>query len=496
MDLEAELKRREMEDPLGLVYKPHQFQEKIHKSRADITLVIGGNRTGKTYAAVAETLYYIFNRRTHAEVPQHPVTVWYVIPTSSTFTDAIEPVFERLVPQSRIVSQDKRKRYYKFDNGATLVFRTADQRQRRLTGAAVDLVVVDEPCPKVVFDELQARVISTRGRILMVMTPVDENADHWLWVRDELYIPWEIGERDDVDVIHMPVADEDGEPLVPHMTRKDIERFERMYPDPQVRAARMYGEFVIKSGLVFNSFDSQLHLIPRFDIPSNWHRWAICDPQYHRFAVLFFAADDEGNYYVTDEYFSVDETLARRAEIVKAKAGPDLQKDLPMYVDYANPQDITELNYHFTRIGAQIGAIPLPFPKKVEQMILRTHALLEPSDSRKFHHATGFKGVRGAPRLLIFDDLQSQWETGGRPVRASRLTWELKRLTWGKRGKPDKDSAEGADCTDCLIYGCSIPASGRKAPKDDSWKDRLSTRDVRIWETMLEQDRRKRILGR
>jgi phage terminase large subunit-like protein len=485
-----ELERRKREDPLKYVYAPHQFQQQIHKSRAPLTLVLGGNRTGKSYSAVAEAILYCLGRSTYAETPSPPNLVWYVVPTSSTFQDAVEPIIEQLMPWDQIVKHDKKYNRYKFKNGSVLAIKSSDQRQKRLVGANVDFVVADEPMPKVVYEELIARLISTSGRMLKVLTPVSEKIDEWLWVRDELYIPWEIGERSDVDVIFMPSVDRDGNPAVPHLSKAQIAQMEQQYPDPETRAARMYGQFIVRGGLVFAGFDKEVNLIPRFPIPDHWQRWMICDPQYHRFAVLYFAADEDGNYYVTDEYFSTDEPMAVRAERILAIAGKH-DRAIPMYVDYANPQDIQELNYHFNRLRGDIGAVQLPMQKQVEKMVLRVHAMLEPSPDRHYHKATGQGDIYGAPRLILFDDLASTWSHEGRTLNGSRLIWELQRLTWGKQNKPEKKTAGGGDCTDCLIYGCSIQATGRPAPMTESWKDNLPERDVILWEAIDRQDRQQ-----
>lgn len=486
-----ELKRRKREDPLKNVYTPHQHQETGHGSRANITLVVGGNRTGKTYMAVAEALLYVLGRSAYAETPDAPNTVWYTVPTSSVFEDAVLPVMEELVPWNKVESYDKRSKRFKFTNGSTLVIKTTDQTQKRLVGAAVDLVVCDEPVPKGIFRELKARTIDTGGRVLMVLTPVGDKADRWMWIRDDVYIPWETGERKDIDVIHMPIVDEEGNPNVPHISKEQIEQMRRDYPDPQVRAARMHGEFISRAGLVFQSFDSGIHEIPRFEVPDNYHQYLVCDPQYHRFAVLLFAVDENGNRIVTNEYFSQDEPLSKRARRIHAMVGPK-ENDIPMYVDYANPQDVVELNYHFNQIGADIGAVELPFNKRVEKMILRTHSMLEPSPDRVYpERAMDGKEVYGAPRLMFFNDLESTWEHDGQIMRTSRLIWEMKRLVWGNKNKPDKNSAGGADASDCMIYGCSVQASGRRPETKEQWKEELSERDVMLW-SRIEEDRQRK----
>jgi len=485
--VEDEIRRRKMVDPLKHVYTPHEFQLSIHKSRVPITLVLGGNRTGKSYAAVAEAILYCLGRSTYAETPDPPVNVWYVMPTTGQFVRNIEPILNKLLPQQEISSQNKRDRMYRFKNGSTLHFMSADMRQRRLAGASVDLVIVDEPINHNIFVELQARIIDRRGRILLVMTPVDDKPDTWLWVRDELYIPWETEERKDVAVIYMPVADSEGNPCVPHFTREDIQRMEEQWPDPNVRAARMYGHFVTRTGLVFGTFDPALHVITRFDYPDTWHKWIMIDPQYHRFACLFFVADPDGNYYITDEYYSQDEPLAHRSQRIKSILGR-VDKDVPCYVDSANPQDIAELNWHFGRIGAQIGAMAIPMRKRIEQMVLRVHSMLEPVQERQYSIYSDRRKVYGAPRLTLFHDLISTWNEGDRKIEGSRLVWELRRLTWDNQHKPDKNSAGGADCIDALIYGCSIPAVGRSDDAVMNPYAHLSPTDAMIMRQMDRMD--------
>jgi Terminase large subunit, T4likevirus-type, N-terminal len=497
-EIELELRRREHDDPLGLTYHPHQVQQECHRDRHRFLLVVGGNRSGKTWYAVAEALYYCLGRTIWAETPK-PAVVWYVMPSLPMFRRTILPVFKRLCPKKELISFSERKGVAKFKNGSELHFLSSDMRQRRLQGASIDLAIMDETPEESVFDELQARVFDRHGRVIMVFAPIDIKS---FWVRDKIYIPWTAGENTDFHVIHMPVADREGHSLVPHFSDADIKAMERQWPDPNIRAARMYGEFITRTGLVFRSFDPDTHLIPRFEIPVDYARWFSCDPQYHRFAVLYYAADDVGNYYITDEFFSQDDTLARRAERMAAIAGKR-DRAVPCYVDSANPQDTAELNWHFQRIGAPIGAVPLPMRKRIEDMVLRTHALLEPDPEKAypvcipgFEEKRGQPLVYGAPRLFFFNDLMSSWKWDERDMLCSRLLWEMQRLSWGENGKPDKESADGGDACDTLVYGCSILSSGVRREEPQAWLKKLPIADQLIWAAIQQQDRYRAVLIR
>jgi Terminase large subunit, T4likevirus-type, N-terminal len=500
-EVQLELQRRESEDPLSLTYKPHAMQVEAHRCRRPIHLVIGGNRSGKSWFGVAQALIYAIGRTAYGVVPKPPVVIWYVMPSLTMFRRTILPIFRRLVPQKEIRRFGKRDNVVYFHNGSEIHFLSADMKQRRLQGASVDLVIMDETPEEAVFQELQARVLDRHGRIIVIFCPIEEEEGHAKriqWIKDQLLVPYNTGDRQDIDVTYMPVADRDGNPLVPHFTKDDIKRMEMQWPDPATRAARMYGEFMSRTGLVYRSYSNDVHMVEPFDVPDEFARWAICDPQYHRFAVLFFAADDKGFYYVTDEYFSQDAPLAHRAERMKLIIDPtgDRKKPIPLYVDSANPQDIAELNWHFQRIKAPIGAAALPFKKTIDGSILRVQAMLEPDDDRLYPKVTGLGDVTGSPRLLMFNRLHSSWKLGNRDIEGSRLLWEMQRLIWGSNGKPDKSSADGADCCDCLGYGCMIQATGAKPTESDAWMRKIPLADVVTWKAIHAADQRRQLLFR
>jgi phage terminase large subunit-like protein len=497
-DLELELKRREHEDPLALVYKPYDIQIQAHKSRNKILLVLGGNRSGKTWYAVAEVFLYALGRVVFAETPDPPIVIWYIMPSLPMFRRTILPVVRKLAPRGEIELTrngdiiTKKDNIIKFKNGSEIHFLSADMGQRRLQGASVDLVVMDETPDEDIYKEALARIQDRRGRLIMVFAPIDVRT---FWVRDHIYLPWNAGERKDIEVIFMPVADRDGNPMVGHFTREDIAQMERQYPDPADRAARMYGEFITRSGIIFRGFNKETHLIRPFQVPDGFARWFVCDPQYHRFAVLFFAADEDGNYYITDEFFSQDDSLAHRAERMTVIAGKR-DRVIPCYVDTANPQDRIELNWHFQRVGAAVSAVELPFQKNVDKMVLRAHALLEPDERRVYPKITGMGDTHGAPRLFIFDTLTSTWEWNNTKMQCSRLLWEIQRYSWGKDGKPNKESADGADACDAMVYGATVMQAGVRLAEPETWEKDLSPDDVLLWRLIDRYDNLRTITHR
>jgi phage terminase large subunit-like protein len=486
---EEELARREREDPLAYAYGPHQFQAGAHQNDADILIVLGGNRSGKSHFAMAEALDVALGRQVwkkHRSI-RHGMgpVVWYIMPSIPTFKRAIEPKFWAMVPRKYLLDWNKQDKVATFRTQqgtiSKLHFLSAEMRQIRLQGASVDLVIMDETPDEDVFKEANIRLVDRKGRMIMVFSPIDIKS---FWVRDKLIVPAQVGERHDIEIVSMPVADEDGKVQVPHLDQEDVDRMFRQYPDPADREARIYGRFTSRQGLVYKQFQPEVHLLPRFRIPESWSRFWVVDPQYHRFAALQYAVDEKGTYYVTDEYFSQDETLSVRAARIWAVTCDDYKPSgsLPLYVDSANPQDIAELNWHFRRIGAKLGAIPLPMQKQIDKMLLRSQSLLETDEDRAYPELAGasFKNVFGAPRMFIFEDLYSDWTLADRRMACSRLLWEITHMAWGVDNKPDKKSADGADCCDCFIYGTSILSKGFVERDPLAWTKGLTDADIVI----------------
>jgi hypothetical protein len=501
---EEEMSRRVAADPLRYSYTPHQFQLEAHENDADTLIVLGGNRSGKSHFAMAEAFHVVTGRQVwkrHRWIHNHGMgpVVWYIMPSIPTFKRAIEPKFWELLPKKNFIDWNKQDKCATFrtEQGVqgSLWFLSAEMRQIRLQGASVDLVIMDETPDEEVSKEARARIKDRDGRMVYVFSPIDARS---FWVRDQLYIPWKIGERKDIHCVHMPLCDIDGNPLVPHMSKKQIRKMEQDYPNPADRAARIYGEFVTRSGMVFSSFESEVHMTDEFPIPSGWsHFWSV-DPEYHRFAGLQIFVDTKGNYWITDEMFSQDEPLRKRAErmwlLTKMRKDPD--RKIPVYVDSSNPQDIAELNWHFRRIGADLAAIPIPMQKNVDKMVLRVQSLMEPDDDREYPDIIpGMKDMFGAPRMFFFNTLQSTWHLEGRPMVASRLFYELTHLAYGSQGKPDKKSADGGDAADCLIYGSSILAKGKDYEDPYAWTKGMSEADVVVWQAVRMKDKMDQILG-
>lgn len=88
---------------------------------------------------------------------------------------------------------------------------------------------------------------------------------------------------------------------------------------PAMRAAVRDGSWDVFSGQKFHEFRRDIHVVPAFAIPSWWERWGANDPGYGDPGVWYtFAADQDGNAYVTREWTFQRMAYSKQAEAVAA----------------------------------------------------------------------------------------------------------------------------------------------------------------------------------
>lgn len=92
------------------------------------------------------------------------------------------------------------------------------------------------------------------------------------------------------------------------------------------------GLWVAAEGMVYEDFDWNLHVIPRFSIPKHWPRyWAVDFGFTHPFVFQAWAKDEEGRIYRFAELYHTGLTVEEAAEWIKkwmAKSGEDFPQGI------------------------------------------------------------------------------------------------------------------------------------------------------------------------
>lgn len=169
-----------------------------------------------------------------------------------------------------------------------------------------------------------------------------------------------------------------------------------------------------------------------------------------RFAFTLYAVDRGGVVFAVDEHFSQREELGTRARALIALCDKWGIKQLPIWGDAANPQDIMEINSAFKKLGSKLRVVAVAMANKIRAAsVERINKLLV---ARAF-----------LVRRTIGNHLQ--WREGfnaasaGTEMKGSRLLWEIGKWAYPipQEGKaqaqdPDDHTADGADGIASMRY--------------------------------------------
>lgn len=304
-------------------YKPHPKQELFHKSDASGRLYIGGNRSGKTYSAVAEDCWWLTGTHPFIKTPEPPIRGRVV---TVDFTYGLEqiilPLFKSLLPTKYLKGGSWDSAYSKLyrtltlSNDSTVEFMSYEQDTEKFAGTSRHFVHFDEEPPMHIFNECLARLVDTAGSYWISMTPVEGLT----WTYSHIYGPGtgKDGYTKDpnIYVVEADMLDN------PHISPEAAEQYLSGL-DEDERKAREHGTYVQLGGLVYKTFHVDTHVIDPIspkDIPSSWLIYCSLDHGYNNpTAVLWHAVSPE-NYIITfSEFYEREQTIDDVARAIKER---------------------------------------------------------------------------------------------------------------------------------------------------------------------------------
>ena len=302
-----------------LGYHPHGKQVVFHSPDVwgfpPLRAFFGGNRSGKTTAAIVDTIIQLVDRDV---LPSHltafkrwdaPAKIRIVTPDlTSTMDGVVHEKFREWCPKAQFKGGsfdrafDKVQRMLHFKNGSWVQFNSSEQDREKLGGVALHRVVYDEEPRQEVRRECLTRLIDFDGEEIFALTPFSGMA----WLFDEVYDPWERGELDPKDG-RVVVVDMDDNP---HLSESGKARALAQYSGPE-REARKSGRFVSFSGRIYPQFSEEKHLIPSLSrLPANVEVFRGIDPGIrHMCAVVYCYLDENDEMVVFDEIALRDVTV-------------------------------------------------------------------------------------------------------------------------------------------------------------------------------------------
>lgn len=417
----------------------HTKQLEFHKSQKRNRWVFGGNRTGKTECGAVETIWICLGIHPYRKNRKN-AEGWVVSLTNRVQKEVAQAKILKYLPKSCIESicmvegrkSDPSNGVIEcitvknvFGGLSKIWFKSCEEGREKFQGASLDFVWFDEEPPEEIYRECKMRLIDKRGDIFGTMTPLKG----FTFLYDEIYL----NNSRDPEVFCLFMSWQDN----PFLNSDEIERLSKTMSNDELEA-RKFGRFTsISSGLVFNEFDSNTHIIEPFDIPSEWQDNISIDPGLSNpLSCHWYARDFDGNVYVVAEHFDEGKSIEYHAEKIKS-----ISKNLKWKTK--NDGKIEAL------IDSAANQRTLASQKSVSELFYEHGILVNPNVCKDVLSGISrvksyLKNVEGKTKLFIFSC-------------CTNLIREMKSYRWGDGDKPIKNDDHCLDELRYYIMSISTP---------------------------------------
>ena len=421
--------------------------------------LLGGNRSGKTilgaFIAVAWALgkdYFknepVWEIIKDLPIPEPPNNIWLVGLDFSVLRDVIwyeklrhgknHPPF--LPDDSNVVRKVSDSDFQVFfENGSLMTGKSADAGRDKFQGASVDLVWIDEECDESIYDECYQRTVDCAGRLLLTLTPLTDinSGVRTPWVFD-LYEDFRAGQTD----LQFCQLSTINSPFVPEAEK--VKLLERWAGDPE-EGARLYGEFVRRSGLVYLDWTPSIHICKPFTIPAHWQRIVSIDPAATgTTAAVWLAIADDSTMYLYREYYEKNEIVSEHAKGIKIRNAGE-----PVDIWLLDPTWGGQRNAETHKTGAQLwrdSGIPVRLPDVGEDFGL--------SVSREYLKATTQPAPRH-PKFYVFEGCPNF------VYEISHYTWDTFAKGVNKGLAKEKPRKVNDHAINAWQYACTLRLRGK-----------------------------------
>jgi len=432
--------------------------------------VLGGNRSGKTevgaFISVAWALgkgYFkdepAFKYVDPLPIPDPPCTIWVVGLDFPTLRDVIWGEKLRfgknhspLVPKDgTVVTRTNDAEFLiHFANGSKIVGKSAESGREKFQSASVDLVWIDEEPEAEIFDECYQRTADCAGKILLTLTPLTDIASgvRTPWVFD-LYQDFKAGQKD-LRFVQLSVLNN------PHIPEEEKEKLKLKWSGHFEERARLYGDFIQKSGLVYPMWDPKVHIVKPIRLPGNVKRIVSIDPaSTGTTAAVAAAILPNGDIHLYSEYYERDKVVSDHAKNMLLRFGDQLV-DIWLIDPKWSSQRLADTHKNGLQLYRDAG-IPVR-PAEVGQ----DYGL---NESREYLNATIARDSRH-PKITVSDTLKN-------------FIWEMEHYTWAffekgdlKGLSKDKPVKKNDHAMNAFQYLCAMRPRGLRGVPTFSTDDR------------------------
>lgn len=265
----------------GMKFYP--WMRRYWESRNKHTLVCSANQIGKSSIQIRKAIEWATNQSLWNELWPSPLPTprqfWYLYPSSYVATIEVEKKWmTEFLPRPELKDHpvygwraDYRAKYIQaihFNSGISIYFKTYSQSPEDLQAGSVSAIFTDEEIDSDLVPELQARLFATDGYFSAVFTPT-MGQEYW---REAIEAKGSKERFPEALKIQVSMFDcmlyEDGTPSF--WSKERIQKIINQCKSEAEVQRRVYGKFVLDSGLKYQAFDPNKNLIDPFPIPHDW----------------------------------------------------------------------------------------------------------------------------------------------------------------------------------------------------------------------------------
>lgn len=434
---------------------PERDQLAFHKANTFWRLLFGGNQSGKSIAAAAEIAWFATGLHPYRDIDK-PQKIWVL---SASYRTIFEGIWRHLRPDGQDNSgmgfiphhlihkigpkpPGQEVPYFievKFKTHTSeqpkisrIDFITGEGKEdarRKTQAAAVNLIAIDEEIDESIISELEVRTLATNGCLIGSMTLV--RSEEWATRLEERF------EEGDPDVFVVRLNTDKNE----HLSAKQKQRVFGGMSDEELET-RKYGKSKRRTGLVYPTFNTNMHMCEPFEIPLDWPRTCALDAGFRVFAGLWWAySPNENRFYCYAEMYEKEiDSLDQVADTVRLIEN---HQHVLRFIDPAACHRQQDGNASIRdRLSTEQGISCIPAFNSVEVGILAAKRLLTPRD--------------GKPGVMFFNTLRNfRTEIKGYKLKPDTST------RFGDEAK-DKPIKKKDHLMDCFRY---LANNDPKSPK-------------------------------
>lgn len=365
----------------------------------------------------------------------------------------IIPELEMWFPQGRYTRTKAGRPFYsqwETDTGWSFDIMTYDQDPRQFEGVTLGWAWFDEPPPDVLLKAMISRM--RRGGIIFITaTPLAGSAhlyDQFASGSTEVVLVQPDGTTVKVErktgFIEADIwSASKSKGIRGHLEDDDINRMIAEY-DEDEQQARIFGKFQHLVGMVFKSWNRDMHVIKPFDVNENdYVVWNMLDPHPRNpDAILWVAVDKYGSWFVVDELFINPDTTEDLAIKIKKK---DNQYRVEKWI--ADPSAWVSNQHDSVNekdLATKLKDLGIKYEKATKSRAMADQAIKDAMAYNK-NEAKVIK----PPRLYVFDNCE-------------RTIWEIEHYRWdehtgrtsGNKNRKEKPVDKDDHMVECLGRFC------------------------------------------